>query len=347
MPQLLIRCSIILTLVLCAAAFESPGALANPNPDVYTSGFFTAGGGFAACYPPAIPSNPNPATPIGYYAGSATTLVVPRGITANRIFNGYLVTDLANDAVDEWQVCPNGANNMAPVAQIIGPLTQLNSPVGVAIDISQHVIYVANNTTNSIAMFHLNANGNVAPFCLLQGVSTGLNQPEHIAIEPPVAGAHHVSFLYVVNQGNTSITVYRPRPCGNVAPIYRIRGALTQMVHPYGIDVYETLINPGGPAVYVADPSARKILEFSDTTGPANRAPFHTLGGPMSMLACPSDVRVSSLTEYIYQVDPCNMEISAFKNTTPFNTAPLYWYLAGSAPQFIDNPFGLWLSDRN
>ena len=348
MSNFLIRCSIIIALLTCAAAVAPSVALANPNPQVYTAGFFTAGGGFLTCYPPANSSNPNPATPIGFFAGAATTLLVPKGVTASASTGAFYETDLGNNSVDEWPLpCPSGMVNLAPPAQIIGSLTQLASPVGIAVDVARNVLYVANSSSNSVAMFTLGANGNVAPTCLLQGSSTGLSRPEHIAVEPAVPGAHRIGFLYVVNQGNTSVTIYPPAPCGNIAPIDMIRGGATGMVHPYGIDVYSTRFGHRGPAIYVADPGAHKILEYFDSHGPVNRTPFLRLGGPISMLSCPSDVRVSRATALIYQVDPCNMEISAFNNLTAFNMAPLYWYLASGSTQFIDRPYGIWLSDRN
>jgi hypothetical protein len=348
MSKLLIRFAIVATLLTCAAAPASPISLNSPNPSVYTAGLFTNGGGFLACYPPAILPNPIPAAPTGFFAGAATTLTSPRGVTASAFTGMFYATDLTNNAVNEWFLpCPNGMVNQAPTVQIAGALTQLRAPVGIAVDTSRNVIYVANSGGNSVTMYTLGASGNVAPTCVLQGAATRLSRPVHIAIEPAVPGANRIGYLYVVNQGGPSITIYPPSPCGNLAPVDMIRGNATLMVRPYGIDVYETLVGPPGPAIYVADPTTRNILEYRDTNGPVNRAPFRILGGGPSMLSCPSDVRVSRRTHLIYQVDPCNMEISAFKNAAVFNTAPLYWYLAGSPSQFVDQPFGIWLSDRN
>jgi len=331
--------------VYSAASVTAIGVSAAPTPVVYTVGTFTAGGGFLTCYPPGV-AGVNPAGPIGYLAGAATTLMRPEGVTASSVTGLFYATDFSNTALDEWQLsCPSGQLNVGPVRQLQGGLTQMGGPIGVAVDASRNVIYVANYHGSTVTMYHLNQNGNVAPVCVLAGLATRLSLPEHIAIEPAVAGARHSGYLYVANLGNNSVSVYPPVPCGNIAPFNRIAGPLTGLHRPTGIDVYTTRF-PGhkGPAIYVADPATSEISVYTDGGG-ANRAPFQIIGGAPSMLACPNDVRVSAATLLIYAVDPCAMEIDAYANTTPFNMAPFLWYVAPGG--FVDNAFGVWLSDRN
>ena len=115
------------------------------------------------------------------------------------------------------------------------------------------------------------------------------------------------------------------------------------MKTPTGLDVYTANFNGHtGPGIFVTDSTAGDVFTYNDAP-PANQAPFQVLGGPASTLSCPSDVRVSRSTKFIYVTDPCTSRINAFRNIAPFNFPPFLWY-AGSG---IQNPLGIWLNDRN
>lgn len=316
-------------------------------PDVYTVGTFPAGGGFLACYPPATALGVNPANTIGDFDGLATTLTKPEGVTASAATGMFYATDFPRNAVDEWALpCPNGPTNIAPARRIHGALTQLSGPVGIAVDTSRNVIYVSNESGDRVTMYAPTANGNIAPFCTLQGAATRLSRPAHLAVEPALPGAQHPGFLYVTSLANRSVNVYPPVPCGNVNPVNRIVGPLTQMSFPFGIDVYATQFRGKKipAAVFVADSNAGKIFVYTDG-GPANRAPFEVIGGAGSMLVCPDDVRVSPVRLLIYAVDPCAMQIDAYAAGTVLNIPPSFWYVAPGG--FVDSAMGVWLSNRN
>jgi hypothetical protein len=49
--------------------------------------------------------------------------------------------------------------------------------------IAQDEIYVSNNNSNSVTVYAINANGNVAPLRVLAGNLTGLGSPSGIAVD--------------------------------------------------------------------------------------------------------------------------------------------------------------------
>jgi DNA-binding beta-propeller fold protein YncE len=316
-------------------------------------GSFPAGGGYLFCYP-AGAAGPNPANPFGGFAGAATTLNMPEGVTASAATNFFYATDRGANAVDEWNLpCPAPIVNVAPVRRVVGPATTLNLPIGVAVDVRRRLLYVANNGNNTVSIFRIGAFGNVPPICVLGGPATQLNGPAHIVVEPAIAGAAHPGWLYVANFGGASVTAYRPRSCGNVPPALTIKGPLTGLATPFGIDTYISQFpgHVGASAIYVGDPQVGQVFVYKDGP-PVNQAPFQVLGGPASTLVCPSDVRVSSQTFLIYAEDPCANNganpagrIDAFAPNAVFNVAPALWYVA--PPGIISSPLGLWLLDRN
>ena len=74
----------------------------------------------------------------------------------------------------------NATGNVAPLTNIQGAATTLNSPAGVAVDATW--IYVGNWGNNSVAVWPINATGNVAPTRSIQGAATTLNNPRGIAV---------------------------------------------------------------------------------------------------------------------------------------------------------------------
>jgi hypothetical protein len=350
MRNLAARSSIGAAMAAVAIGCLIQSASAAGPPVVYTVGISPAGAGYLDCYAPAV-GGANPGTPIGGYAGGATTLAAPEGVTASRATGLFYATDRGANAVDEFKfACPHPIANVAP-GRLVGLATGLAQPVGIAIDLKNNVEYVSNFSANTVAMFPLGALGNVPPICVLGGPLTLLNGPAEIAVEPAIAGATHVGWIYVANFTGGDVTVYHPGACGNVAPAHMIKGALTKLVHPWGIDVFKSG-NPNvpGPAIFVGDPAAKQVLVFPDA-GPVNIPPIQDLGGAASTLKCPSSVRVSKVTQLTYVEDPCALNvgrpkgrIDAFAPNSPFNVAPAAWY---APPAVISQPMGLWLFDRS
>ena len=95
-------------------------------------------------------------------------------------------------------------------------------------------IYVGNND-NSVTVYPLKANGNVAPVQQLSGSNTGLKEIWAVAVDD-------ARNIYVANHGGDldpdgDLTVYAAGSNGNVAPIATIEGMASgdQMLNPSGI----------------------------------------------------------------------------------------------------------------
>src|SRR5947208_11126292 len=72
--------------------------------------------------------------------------------------------------------------DVAPLRVIQGPLSQIDWPMGVAVDEENNEIIVANNGDNSILVFNRTANGDVPPKRVIRGALTGVNGPMGVAI---------------------------------------------------------------------------------------------------------------------------------------------------------------------
>jgi len=104
--------------------------------------------------------------------------------------------------------------NLPPSSAIVGSLTHLGSPRGVAVA-SNGAIYVADPSAVGIGpavlVFAANATGNVAPTAIISGSSTGLIAPSDVKIDAS-------GNIYVADSGANKVFVFAPGATGNVAP---------------------------------------------------------------------------------------------------------------------------------
>lgn len=168
-----------------------------------------------------------------------------------------LVADTLVNRVIEFTM--SQSNTLISTVGIVGPLTQIIHPTGIAVDDSQRVfvavsslpvifgLYVlSNQPASAILVFNVSSFQGISalpPVAIIAGSATGLNNPAHICFDDQ-------GDLYVVNRGtfnpninNTSITVYAAGQAGNTAPIRTISGPATllnQHSNPYGIAADKT-----------------------------------------------------------------------------------------------------------
>jgi hypothetical protein len=141
--------------------------------------------------------------PVRTISGTANTdqtgLTNASSLALDRRNNIYVTKDGGGVAVDAVTTYAAGSNgNVAPMATISGPLTQLDQPSGVAVD-SIGNVYVANDASgggtrlDSITVYAPGGNGNVAPAMrlnnctlikntVIQGWLTDLDQPTGILL---------------------------------------------------------------------------------------------------------------------------------------------------------------------
>ena len=107
--------------------------------------------------------------------------------------------------------------DVAPLRVIQGPLSQIDWPMGVAVDEANNEIIVANNGDNSILVFPRTANGDVAPKRVLRGPLTGIKGPMGVAIAKDE--------IWIANFGDHSAVVFPRLAAGNVRPRRIVRNA--------------------------------------------------------------------------------------------------------------------------
>src|SRR5581483_5546272 len=110
---------------------------------------------------------------------------------------------------------PGTKGNAAPARTIAGGKTQLDGPVGMAMDAAGQ-LYVANAYSASIVAFANNAKGNAAPIAAIAGSNTGLVKPFAVAFS--------ANGELLVADENVGVLVFAKGANGNAAPLQIITG---------------------------------------------------------------------------------------------------------------------------
>ena len=106
-----------------------------------------------------------------------------------------------------------------PVRVIQGPLTRLNWPAHISLDIERNELFVANTITDEILVFRATDRGNVAAIRALKGSRTYLKNPHGVLVDVKN------NELVVANFGNHSSTIYSRNASGDTPPLRIIRAA--------------------------------------------------------------------------------------------------------------------------
>ena len=190
-----------------------------------------------------------------------------------------------------------------PIRRIAGSDTQLEDPHGIALDMKNRLIFVSNFGNvhvlppgssggrrggetygkfepPSITVYPLDGNGNVKPLWTIEGSKTMMNWPSHIALH------EERQELFVANDADDSILVFRSADKGDVAPVRVIKGPNTGIKNPPGI-----ALDTKNGEISIASMGAHAVLFFPITangdvkpsriirTGPANQ-PALNIGNP-------------------------------------------------------------------
>jgi len=107
--------------------------------------------------------------------------------------------------------------DIAPLRTIAGPLSQIDWPMGVAVDEANNELFVANNGDNSVLVFARTANGNAQPKRVIRGAATRIKGPMGVAIARDE--------IFVANFGDHTALVFPRLVAGNAAPKRIIRNA--------------------------------------------------------------------------------------------------------------------------
>ena len=98
---------------------------------------------------------------------------LPTGIALD-IFSNIYVADAGDDSIRVYRAGSSG--DVAPIATIMGNLTQLTDPEGVAISPNGN-INVANHGSNTITVYRAGADGDIAPLAKIAGSKLKLKRP--------------------------------------------------------------------------------------------------------------------------------------------------------------------------
>lgn len=138
------------------------------------------------------------------------------------------VTNSNSNAVTVYALKANG--NAAPLRTLAGNLTGLASPSGIAVDLVNDELLVANKTQPySVTVYPRTASGNVAPLRTVTGAATNLNDPRGIAVDTV-----HGEFA-IANRAGFAITTFARTANGNVAPLRTLQ--TMGLSNPWGLVV--------------------------------------------------------------------------------------------------------------
>ncbi len=223
---------------------------------------------------------------------------------------------VTNRCTNTVTIYANGSEgDAAPTAIIGGPNTGLYAPAGIAVD-SGGKIYVAaypfaGGGTQVGSVFIYPALGsstgllNEAPIATISGSTTGLSQPEGIALD--ASGKIYVTG-YNTNTGFESVSVYPALSSSGTglldeAPIATISGNMsgnmTDLSEPVGIAL------DSSQNIYVADNGATSVFVYpalGSSTGTLNEAPIATISGNITGLDSPKNIALDS-SQNIYVTD--------------------------------------------
>jgi DNA-binding beta-propeller fold protein YncE len=111
----------------------------------------------------------------------------------------------------------DASGDVAPLRTITGPISQIDWPMGVAVDEVNNELIVANNGGNSVLVFARTANGDVQPKRVIRGPLTGIKGPMGVAISRDE--------IWIANFGDHTALVFPRLAAGNVAPRRILRNA--------------------------------------------------------------------------------------------------------------------------
>lgn len=194
--------------------------------------------------------------PLRTIHGNRTQLEDPHGIAVDSSRNLIFVANYGNardrdvpgsgtyefPSISVYSRTASG--NVAPVAVIEGPNTQLNWPSSIAIDPERGELFVANDAGDSILVFRVTDNGNATPIRVLKGPRTTLMNPTGVSVDLKNGE------LWVSNFGNISATVFSLTADGDTPPLRTIRAA------PLG----RLALGIGNPGAVAYDAKRKEVL---------------------------------------------------------------------------------------
>lgn len=201
--------------------------------------------------------------PTQLIGGVATLLDGPTGVYVDLTRQEIFTANVYGNLVTVHDATSNG--NVAPLRVLSGANTGIVRPEGVTGHDGE--LYVANvplvGSTGRITVHGLTDAGNVAPRRTIEGLNTGLANPQGLCVAD--------GFIYVANTNANSITVYPTTATGDVAPARTISGGNTLLNQPQACWATAT-------ELYVASNGNSSVLVYP-IAADGNVAPTRTISG--------------------------------------------------------------------
>jgi hypothetical protein len=255
-------------------------------------------------------------SPIGVISGDNTYFREPAGIALDGNGNIY-ITSTVVPVQNSIAIFPAGSKgNVTPSAIISGSATELNYPMGVALDADAN-IYVSNYDGSPwVTVFTAGSNGNVAPMQAFLIENSTL--VEYIAVDAN-------KNMYVTNGVTTSgtraeVTVWPAGSNGAVTPSAVISGPATHLSNPVGIAI------DSADNIYVADNTYEtdentSVLVFSAGAN-GNAKPLRIIKGSKTKLDFPVGIALDA-NDDIYVSNSNNNSITVYAAGSSGNVAPI------------------------
>ena len=224
-------------------------------------------------------------------------LAVPHGTFGITVDEGRQELFLTVQHNNEVIVYPKMASGKEPpLRELYGDDTHLEDPHGVAVDTKSDLMFVSNHGSvsyrgdsrgqreyirgsgkfdaPSITVYTRDAKGNTAPLRIISGPKTNLNWPMQIAVD------EERGELYVANDMDHSIVVFKTTDGGDVAPTRIIKGPRTNVKNPTGV-----ALDLKNKELWVASMGNHSATVFPMTAN-GNVAPLRTIrGGPSNEMS--------------------------------------------------------------
>ena len=252
-----------------ANTFQPTSVAFDSHGNMYVDVFFGSGcaslctvpggDGIIMVFAPGASGN---AAPIRTICGPHTKLALSGGIAIDSMDRLYVTNEGTSAGPTSVTIYAAGASgDVAPIASISGPSTQLDLPHTIAVD-AAGTVYVGNLGPNEVTEYAPGANGDAPPS---KTIATG-GFLHGVAVDT-------ADNLYVVggfSAGGGYLDVFAP---GQTTPTRMISGSNTQLEEPAGVAIDST-----GTA-YVANAGPENILVFAATAN-GNVSPTREFNKP-------------------------------------------------------------------
>jgi 6-phosphogluconolactonase (cycloisomerase 2 family) len=164
----------------------------------------------------------NNEAPLRFLEGDATALADPHGIALD-MKHDYLI--IANHGHRRFYGGPAVSTLARPWEEWIAPTDDLNGLP------RRYLPGLGAFELPSINIYARDASGNTAPLRVIQGPKTQLNWPSHVQVH------EERGEIFVANDADDSVLVFRESDRGDVAPIRVIKGPRTRVQNPTGLSL--------------------------------------------------------------------------------------------------------------